>query len=37
MRKFLFGKITHRLDPEMENKLVKGMFANKDSTFHSGL
>ena len=33
----LFGKIVHRLDPEIRKILVKGMFGNKDSSFHSGL
>ena len=34
--KVLFGKSTHHLDPEIRKILVRGMFRNKDSTFHSG-
>ena len=37
MRKFLFGKITHHLDPEIRKMLVNGEFGNDDSRFHSGL
>ena len=35
--KTLFGSISHLTDPEIRKKLVKGMFGNKNSTFHSGL
>ena len=35
--KILFGKIAHHLDPKIGNEvLVKGMFGNEYSTFHSG-
>ena len=34
--KILFGKITHRLDPEIREMLVRGMSRIKNSTFHSG-
>ena len=32
--KILFGKIPHYLDPEIRKMQVRGMFGNKDSTFH---
>ena len=32
----LFRKVTHHLDPEIRKILVKDMFGNEDSTFHSG-
>ena len=35
-QKILFGKITHHLDPEIRKMLERGMFGNKNSTFHSG-
>ena len=35
--KILFGKIIHYFDPEIGRMLVRGMFENKDSSFHSGL
>ena len=34
--KILFGSIPHLRDPEIRKMLVKGMFGNKDSLFHSG-
>ena len=34
--KILFGCILHLTDPEIRQMLVKGMFGNKNSTFHSG-
>ena len=34
--KILFGKITHRLDPEIRKMLVKGIFGNADSTLQFG-
>ena len=34
--KILFGSIPHLIDPETRKMLVKGMFGNKISTFHSG-
>ena len=34
--KNLFGSIPHLTDPEIRKMLVKGMFGNKNSTFHSG-
>ena len=34
--KILFGKITHHLNPEIRKMLVRSMFGNKDSSFHSG-
>ena len=34
--KILFGSIPHLTDPEIRKMLVKGMFGNKNSTFHSG-
>ena len=34
--KILFGNITHHSDPEIRKMLVRGMFGNKDSSFHSG-
>ena len=34
--KILFGSIPHLADPEIRKMLVKGMFWNKNSTFHSG-
>ena len=34
--KILFGRITRQLDPEIRKMPVKGMFGNKDSSFHSG-
>ena len=34
--KILFGKIIRHLNPEIGKMLVKSMFANQDSTFHSG-
>ena len=33
----LFGKITHHLHPEIRKMLARGMFRNKNSTFHSGI
>ena len=33
----LFGEIIHHFDAENRKMLVRGMFANKDSSFHSGL
>ena len=35
--KILFDKIILHLDPEIGRRLVRGMFGNKDSSFHSGL
>ena len=35
--KMLFGKIIHHLDPKIRKVLVRGMFGNKDSSFHFGL
>ena len=32
----LFGSSPHLTDPEIKKMLVKGMFGNKHSTFHSG-
>ena len=34
--KKMFGSIPHLTDPEIRKMLVKGMFGNKNSTFHSG-
>ena len=34
--KNLFGSIPHLTDPEIRKMLIKGMFGNKNSTFHSG-
>ena len=34
--KILFGSIPHLTDIEIRKKLVKDMFGNKNSTFHSG-
>ena len=34
--KILFGSIPHLTDPEIRIMLVKDMFGNKNSTFHSG-
>ena len=34
--KILSGNISHFIDPESRRMLVKCMFRNKDSTFHSG-
>ena len=34
--KILFGSVPHLTDPEIRKMLVKGMFGNKNSTFHSG-
>ena len=34
--KILFGKVTRHLFQEIRKMLVKGMFQNKDSTFHPG-
>ena len=34
--KILFGKITHHLNPDIRKMLVKSMFGNEDSKFHSG-
>ena len=34
--KILFGNITRYLDPEIRKMLIRGMFGNKDSSFHSG-
>ena len=34
--KILFGSIPHFTDPEIRKMLVKGMFGNKRSRFHSG-
>ena len=34
--KYFFGKITHHSHPESGEMLVKGVFGNEDSTFHSG-
>ena len=35
-KKIFFGKVTHHLDPEIRNMLVRGMFGNRNSLFHSG-
>ena len=35
--KILFGSIPHPTDLEIRKMLVKGMFGNSSSTFHSGL
>ena len=35
--KILFGSIPHLTDQEIRKMLVKGMFGNKSSSFHSGL
>ena len=35
--KTLFDNIPHLVDPEIRKMLVKSMFGNKNSTFHSGL
>ena len=32
----LFGKNTYYLDPEIRKTLMRGMFGNENSTFHSG-
>ena len=32
----LFCKIAHHLGPEVRKMMIRGMFANKDSTFHFG-
>ena len=34
--KIFFGSIPHLTDPESRKVMVKGMFGNKNSTFHSG-
>ena len=34
--KILFGNITNHSDPEIRKMLVRGMFGNQDSSFHSG-
>ena len=34
--KTLFGEITHHLDHEIRTMLIRGMFGNGHSTFHSG-
>ena len=34
--KILFGNITHHSDLEIRKMLERGMFGNKDSSFHSG-
>ena len=34
--KILFSNITRHLDSGIRKMLVRGMFGNKDSTFHSG-
>ena len=34
--KILFGSIPRLTDPEIRKMLVKGMFGNNNSTFHSG-
>ena len=34
--KILFGSILHLTNPEIRKMLVKGMFGNRNSTFHSG-
>ena len=35
--KILFGKVIHHLKLDIRKMLVKGMFGNYDSTFHSGI
>ena len=35
--KILFAKITHQLDPVIRKMLVRDMFGNDNSSFHSGL
>ena len=37
MQKYIFGKIANHLDPEIREMLVRGLYGNKNSTFHSGL
>ena len=32
----MFGNITHHLNQEIRKMLVRGMFGNNDSSFHSG-
>ena len=34
--KIVFDKILHHLDQGISKMLVRGMFEDKDSTFHSG-
>ena len=34
--KILFGSIPHLTDPKIRKMLLKGMFGNKNSIFHSG-
>ena len=34
--KISFGSIPRLTDPAIRKKLVKGMFGNQNSTFHSG-
>ena len=34
--KILFGKVTRHLDQGIREMLVKGVFGNENSTFHSG-
>ena len=34
--KTLLGSIPHLADPEIRKMPVKGMFGNKNSSFHSG-
>ena len=36
IREIFFRKITHHLDQQIRKMLIKGMFVNEDSTFHSG-
>ena len=35
--KIFFGNVSYLIDPEIRKMLVKVMFGNKDSLFHSGL
>ena len=36
MQKFLFGEITHCLDPKIREVLIMDLFRNENSTFDSG-
>ena len=35
--KILFGKVTNLLEPDVRKMLVRCMFGNENSTFHSDL
>ena len=36
VKKILFGKITHHLDPEIREMMERGMFGSGNSTFQFG-